>query len=25
MGRSILRSAWLTRRVVLDGWFLQGD
>ncbi len=25
MGRAILRSPWLTRRVVLDGWFLQGD
>ena len=25
IGRAILRSAWLTRRVVLDGWFLQGD
>ena len=24
LGRALLRSPWLTRRVVLDGWFLQG-
>lgn len=24
LGRAVLRSPWLTRRVVLDGWFLRG-
>lgn len=24
LGRAMLRSPWLTRRVVLEGWFLQG-